>query len=215
MPSIVRSDKWFFRVTVPHEVAKSEMVKILSWIDLKSILVATHNGSKNENPHIHAVVELTSTLQKQSFDVRVKQIYGVKGNEYYSSKQWDGCDGACSYLFHEKDAEIICNRGYSESDIERFKKLNDDVQKVVAVAKDRASHTHVEKVLEKIKLSGAKWNARQIFDEFIMRIYNREMYDPGDYQLRKYIEEVQVLQCDDDLQLAAYADERFFRLYRT
>lgn len=216
MPSIARSKKWFVRVTVPHEFAKSMTTRMLEWIDLGSILVATHKGNKDENPHVHMVITLTSELQKQSFDARIKKLYGVSGNGQYSSKQWDGDDGACSYLFHEADAEIICNRGYTEQDIERFKKLNDDVQKVVAVNKERASHTHVEKVLEKIQLSGGNWFPRQIFDEFIQRIYNREMHDPGDWTLRKYIEEVYIRQYStyEELRETAYGTDRFNRLYR-
>lgn len=220
MPSVNRSDMWFFRVTVPHTVAESEIVKILQWRtpfgdEVVSFLAATHIGKKGENEHFHAIIKLTTQLQKQSFDVRIKKLYGVSGNEYYSSKPWDGSDAACSYLFHEESARIIANRGYSDEDIERFKKLNADVQKVVAVNAERASHKHVEKVIEKIKLSGHSWSQRMIFDEFVRRIYNREMYDPGDYQLKKYIEEVSILQCEDDIQLNAYSDERYYRLYKT
>lgn len=215
MPSVVRSDKWFFRVTVPHEFAVAQRNRLLEWIDLKTLLVATHVGDKNENPHIHGVVELTSTLQKQSFDVRVKQIYGVKGNALYSSKQWDGDDGACSYLFHEKDAQIIINRGYSEQDIERFKKLNDDVQKVVAINKDRASHRHVDKIIQTMNESGKKWTRFDILQEFVRRIHAGEMYDPGDFMLKRYIEELMIKQLCEEDEITAYCSDRYYSLYKS
>lgn len=215
MPSIVRSNMWFYRVTVPHEFAVSQMVQILSWIDLESILIVGHLGDKNENPHVHGVVKLSSNLQKQSFDLRLKQIYGVKGNGLYSSKSWDGSDSACSYLFHEKDAKIIANRGYSESDIDRFKKLNDDVQKVIAVNKDRASHRHVDKVIEKINESGKQWSRRDILEEFVLRIRDGEMYDPGDFMLKRYIEEIMIKQCYEEKQISAYVHDRYYSMYKS
>jgi len=215
MPSIERSKMWFFRVTVPHEFAKSEKSKMLQWIDLDTILGALHYGDKSENPHMHCVVKLTSELQKQSFDVRVKKLYGVKGNGQYSSKPWDGNDGACSYLFHEKDAEIFINRGHTEQDIERYKKLNDDVQKVVAVNKSRASHRHVDKIIEKINESGREWTRRDILEEFVRRIHDGDMYDPGDFMLKRYIEEIMIKQIIEERQMTAYVHDRYYSLYRT
>lgn len=214
MPSIERSDKWFFRVTVPHEFAKSEMSKMLQWIDLDTILGALHLGDKTENPHFHCVVKLTSQIQKQSFDVRVKKIYGVKGNNQYSSKPWDGDDSACSYLFHEATAEVFVNRGYTEQDLDRFKKLNDDVQKVVAVNKSRAAHRHVDRVIEKINSSGKEWSRWDILREFIERIKTGEMYDPGDFMLKRYIEEIMIKQLNEDT-ISAYVHDRYYSLYKS
>lgn len=215
MPSVERSKKWFVRVSVPHEFAKSTVTAMLQWIDLDTILVATHVGDKDENPHIHMVISLTSELQKQSFDVRIKKLYGVKGNGQYSSKLWDGNDAACSYLFHEANAEIICNRGHSEQDIERYKKLNADVQKVVAVNQSRASHRHVDKVIEKINGSGREWSRRDILEEFVKRIRDGEMYDPGDFMLKRYIEEIMIKQLIEERQMTAYVHDRYYAMYRT
>lgn len=215
MPSIERSKKWFFRVTCPHDHARMVSGKMLEWIDIAHVLVASHVGDKSENPHIHGVITLTSDLQKQSFDVRLKNLYGVKGNGQYSSKVWDGGDGACSYLFHEEGAQIICNRGYTEQDISRFKKLNDDVQKVVAVNQSRASHRHVDKVIQKINESGRQWSRREILEEFVMRIKEGEMYEPGDFMLKRYIEEIMIKQIVEESQMTAYVHDRFYSLYRT
>lgn len=215
MPSVERSKMWFFRVTVPHEYARSEANKMLQWIDLDTILGALHVGDKSENPHFHAVVKLTSELQKQSFDYRVKKIYGVSGNGQYSSKPWDGTDAPCSYLFHEETAEIFLNRGYSDSDIQRFKELNGQVQKVIAINKSRASHRHVDKIIETINSSGKEWNRRDILEEFIRRIRDGEMYDPGDFMLKRYIEEIMIKQIIEERQMTAYVHDRYYSLYRT
>lgn len=213
MPSTTRSDKWFARVTVPHAFAKSEMSKILSWIDLKTILVATHVGDRNEGEHIHLVVALTSNLQKQSFDVRLKQIYGVKGNAFYSSKPWDGNDSACSYLFHDANCEIIANKGYTEQDLDRFRKLNDDVQKVIAVNKDRASNRHVDKLVEWVADSG-KTSRKDLFVEIMRRVREGEMYYPGDYNLKRIIEEVYIRVITPE-EFSALLLVKYDDLYRT
>lgn len=215
MPSTVRSDKWFFRVTVPHEFAKSLVPRLMEWMDLDTLLIATHVGDKTENPHVHAVISLKTVLQKQSFDTRIKNIFGVKGNGQYSSKPWDGKDGACSYLYHESTAQIIGNRGYTEADLDRFKKLNEDVQQVVSINKERASNRHVDKVLDKINNSGRQWNRREILEEFILRIKAGEMYDPGDFMLKRYIEELMIKQIVDDRQMYDYVHDRYYSIYRT
>jgi len=215
MPSIERSKMWFVRVTVPHEFAKSEMSKMLQWIDLDTILGALHEGDKSENPHFHAVIKLTSEIQKQSFDIRVKKIYGVKGNNQYSSKPWDGADGACSYLFHEDNAQIFANRGYSSEDIDRFKKLNDDVKKVVAINQSRASHRHVDKVIQTINASGREWTRIDILEEFIKRIRSGDMYEPGDFMLKRYIEEIMIKQLVEESQMTAYVHDRYYAIYKS
>lgn len=215
MPSVVRSNRWFFRITTPHEFAEAKMPRVLEWIDLKTLLVATHVGDKKENPHIHGVIELTTALQKQSFDVRLKTLFAVKGNEMYSSKEWDGMDGACSYLFHEKTANIIANKGYSDQDIEKFKKLNQDVQQIVEINKARASHRHVDKIIQKMNESGRKWTRMEILEEFVLRIRNGEMYDPGDFMLKRYIEEIMIKQITEEREMTNYVHDRYYSLYRT
>lgn len=213
MPSIVRSQKWFCRVTVSHVFAKSEMPKILAWLDLATILAVTHIGDKNEREHIHMVVSLSSELQKQSFDHRIKTIYGVRGSDY-SSKPWDGNDSACGYLFHDQNAEIIANKGYTPEDVERFRRINDDVQKVIEINNSRASGRHVDKVIQQVLESGSVWSRMEIMNEFIRRIRAGEMYEPGDYLLKRYVEEVYVKTIPEE-ELSAYAVQRFASLWRT
>jgi len=215
MPSIVRSERWFARVTIPHEFARSTINRVQEWIDLKQALVATHVGDRNEGEHIHLVIVLSSNLQKQSFDARLKAIYGVKGNANYSSKPWDGDDRVCSYLFHDPQVEIILNKGYTESDMERFRKLNDDVQKVIAINKERCSNRHVDKLVEwVVDHVGNKWTRYELFQEIMRRVREGEMYYPGDFQLKKIIEEVYIRTLDPD-QFDAYLPDKFYDLYKS
>lgn len=196
MPSIHRSYKWFVRVTLPHLVINEKMSKILNWVDLQSILAVLHIGDKTEKEHVHMVITLTSELQKQSLDTRLKQIYGVKGSDY-SSKPWDGDESACSYLFHDKTATISANKGYSDDDIERFKKQNESVQKVVELNKSRAPGRCVDRVMQEIRDSGEEWTKHQIAIRLLKKIRDGEMYEPGDFVLRRHIEEIYMRQLSD------------------
>lgn len=196
MPSIQRSYKWFVRVTLPHQVINEHISKILSWVDLQQILAVLHVGEKTEREHVHMAITLSSELQKQSLDVRIKSIYGVKGAEY-SSKPWDGDDSVCAYLFHDKNATISANKGYSDDDIERYKKHNDSVQKIVELNKSRAPGRAVDKVLNTIRESGGEWTKVEIAKVLLKKIRDGEMYEPGDYVLRRHIEEIYMRQLSD------------------
>jgi len=214
MPSTTRSNRWFVRITVPHEFAKSKINDVLSWIDLTSLLVATHVGERNEGEHIHLVVMLTSNLQKQSFDVRLKNLYGVKGNAFYSSKPWDGNDSALSYLFHDPNAQIIANKGYTDSDLDRYRQLNAAVQKVIAINNSRASLRHADKLVEWAGDQGGQISRFAIFKEIMRRVREGEMYYPGEYNTKKLIEEVYIRILTND-EFSAYIPERFESIFRT
>lgn len=211
MPSIVRSKMWFCRITVPHAFAKIQIPKVMGWIDLQTVLACTHVGDKTEKEHFHMVLSLSSDLQKQSIDHRLKTIYGVSGADY-SSKPWDGHDSACSYLFHDKNYEIIANKGHTDEDIQRYIKLNDDVQKVVEVNKSRASGRHVDKVIELVKQSGSQWSLEQICNEFMRRIRDGDMYEPGDYMLKRYVTEVYIKTVDNE-EYKQYCVDRYHKLF--
>ena len=43
MPQLDRSDKWFARISLPHQILK-EKVRQLDWIDVKRLIVVTHVG---------------------------------------------------------------------------------------------------------------------------------------------------------------------------
>lgn len=225
MPNQNRSYQWFFRVTKSHESLLADHSKNLlpllpyvtimhQWIDLKSCLAVLHKGDKNENEHAHFCITLTSELQKQSLDNRIKKLYNVSGANY-SSKSWDGSDSALSYMFHEPEATIYINKGYTDDDIARYKELNAKVQAVVAINNARASGRQVDKILELIKESGGQWTPKEICAEFIRRVHTGEMYYCGDYQLKKYIEEVIIRQAETLEEVDAYINKKYHELYNT
>jgi len=156
-------------------------------------LVVSHLGTKTEKQHVHCLIELSQPLQKQSVDKRYKKLFGVSGADY-SSKQWDGDmgAGAGSYLFHDPLATIMVQKGFTDDEVKEFQRLNADIQKVVEVNKQRASGRCVERVLNKI--GDEHWSREQIATQLINDIHEGVMYEPGDYVLKRYIEEIYMKQ---------------------
>lgn len=188
MPSTTKSYKWFVRVDGAKEYLYSKCQAMLGWIDILKVLALYHVGETRENPHCHFVIELTSELQKQSFDKRIKTLFDVQKSTSYSSKVWDGKDSACSYMFHECDVNILCNKGFADEDIDRFKEQNATVQAVVAVNKERAPGRKVERVVEQLRNDNP--TRHEIGQRFLEMIRDGEMYEPGNFKLAQMIEEV-------------------------
>lgn len=189
MPQVDRSDKWFVRITLPHLILKEKVAQLL-WVDVVKLLVVTHVGDKTEKEHCHFVVEMSSNLQKQSLLHRVKKIYGVTGNEQLSAKPWDGNTDACSYLFHDPVAEIIHNKGYTDEDITAYRLRNESVQKIVAENKKRASGRCVDRALKAIADGELTRDSVKIAMYLFKLIRDGEMYEPGDFLIKRYVEEI-------------------------
>lgn len=206
-----KSYKWFVRVDVSKDNAITNANTMLSWIDIKRLLMIHHMGDKNDNPHVHFVLELKSELQKQSLDTRLKKVFSIEKRSQYSSKVWDGGDEACSYMFHESNAPILCNKDFTEDEIVRFRVLNESVQKVVEVNKQKASCRAPDRAVEYFK--DCSPSRRDVLELFIKWIRDGEMYEPGDFQMARYIEEVIVkTTANDDLNW--YVDSRLKRIFR-
>lgn len=202
-----RSDKWFARVTLPHEFIK-QVVRTKLWIDVKRMLVVGHVGEKTEKEHAHFIVEFNSELQKQSVDARFRKLFCVLGADY-SSKVWDGGmdAGAGSYLFHDPRAEIFYVKGISDDEIENFRRCNQQVQQVVEENRKRASGRCVDRVLEVIRESGTQWTRKMIMLRLLRDIRDGKMYEPGDFLIKRYLEEIYEKQLSDEKWIA-YADTR-------
>jgi len=211
MPQIERSNRWFVRVTLPHLLLKEKISQVL-WVDVINILAVTHVGEKTEKEHMHFVVELSSQLQKQSVLARVKAIYGVSGNEQLSAKSWDGNSDACSYLFHDPDAQVILNKGFTESQLQQFRARNADVQKIVEENRKRASVKCVDRALAAIAAGEITRDYRPVTMFILKLIRNGEIYEPGDFQLKKYVEEIMSKSAEGSL-WEAYAEYRANKLF--
>lgn len=186
------SKLWFIRVTCPHVAIFAVLERGgVGFMDHVRHLIVSHVGQKTEKEHVHMLVELSEPRQKQSVDKRYKSMFGVSGADY-SSKPWDGDmgAGAGSYLFHDPNAQVIKNKGFTEAEIAEFKRLNADVQKVVEVNKERASGRCVDRILKRISESNRTWSRSEIAESMLNDIKEGVMYEPGDYVLRRYLEEI-------------------------
>lgn len=211
MPSIAKSNMWFVRVDGQKDFMAEKLKEVMAWIDCVSILGGHHVGGGKENPHIHFCIKMSTVLQKQSFDVRVKAIFKPDKKSSWSSKPWDGSDAPLSYLFHEETAVILANKGYTEADIVRYMKLNDDVQKVIAVNKERGPKKVVERIVAEI--GQQSWTKYDIFKRLVEMIRDGEMYEPGDFMLKRYVEEIYMKSLPGS-HFGDYVDTRFADIFR-
>lgn len=210
MPSIVRSYKWFIRITAPWEHIRSKLPEIKEWIDYESMMIGFHIGTKNKAPHAHFCISLKSELQKQSVDNRFRKLFDVKGS-LFSSKPWDGSIKAMSYLYHDPKGEVVNEMKLTEEELNEIKELNHEIQKVVEVNKGRASHKVVEYVLNEIGEN--QWTRYEIGECILRAVARGQFYDPGDFQLERYINEIELKQVKDNPnQLDMVIGQRLSRL---
>lgn len=173
-----------------EEFLRQKCGELATWIDVKAVLAVYHVGDSKENPHMHAVVETSSEIQKQSWDVRIKKLFGIEKRSQYSTKIWDGVRdaGAASYMFHEKDAPILARKGWTDDELVTAKKACETVQKVVAMNKERASTKLVDKALDHFK--GSDPSRFDVLEWMLLECRDGGSYYPGTFMLKKYVEEV-------------------------
>lgn len=217
MPSVTKSVNWFVRVDGSQEFLKEKCL-LLSVQCLKMISVY-HQGVKSENPHCHFLVTLSSELQKQSWDVKLKKLFGVSGNGY-SSKPWDGeliKEGAGTYLFHESiDSPILCALNVSAEEIEKIKTTAQLVNKVIAENREKAETKIPMKVLAKWADSGSPddWTDSTIVRTICEMARVGECYLPkSDWMWKAYIEEVKLKMCKTPKDFDYFVSSTYNRLF--
>lgn len=203
MSKSTKSNKWFVRIDGNQEHLTNKLKALSTAIDTIAILGAFHLGSKKENPHCHFVIETASLIQKQSFAIRIKDLFVITKRSEYALNVWDGerGTGAVSYLFHETDAKILVNKGFTDGDIERAKLANDAVQRVVAINKEKASQKLVDKTYEYLTENKMSYSHFESIRFMLNEIKKGNNYHPGEYMLKKYCEEIEVRMSEnlDDL----------------
>lgn len=210
MPSNDKSCKWFCNVDGSKEYLSDKLKQMAQWVDCVRLLAAYHVGGKGENPHCHWVIELSSELQRQSYVKRIKSLFGIeKTTKGWSIQVWKD-EGACSYLFHEQDECLLLNKGFTEDDLALYRKLNADVQKVVAINKQRGNTRIVDRVLESPGVN--LWTRERIAVQLFEYIRKGEMYEPGDFRLKALVEEIYLKSRTDD-DWREYCEERCSRLF--
>lgn len=211
MPSIAKSSSWFVRVDGKKEFLIDKLKELSNAIDTVKLLSLFHVGQKDENPHCHFVIVTNVVIQQQSFAIRIKKLFDIQKKSEFAIKVWDGSDAACSYMFHEPEEVMLVNKGYTDESINKFRELNKKVQEVIAVNKQRGGRA-VTRLVDEFRDNGDTPTRREIWDRMINMIRDGEMYEPGDFKIKAYIEEVYLKTRSKD-QWKAYVSERWSRLF--
>lgn len=204
MSKQVKSTKWFVRITAPHEHCGVKLDEVKGWVDLVGYAVGYHVGAKTSKPHIHLALIMHSELQRQSIDVRLKKLFGVKGSDY-SSKVWDGSHKALSYLYHDVSGKVEMFRmtltKEEEEEIARTVSVYSDI---VTTAKAKASTRIPDRILE--EMGSDQWSERQIIHRIYMGVRAREWYDPG-HMIDRYVNEI-LLRSSGDIDYVSVLTEQ-------
>lgn len=213
----VVSDKWFVRVDGRESFLRQKCGELSSWIDVQVCHGVFHAGKSKENPHVHIIIMMLSTLQKQSFDVRIKKLFEITQRSEYSTKAWDGAygEGAGSYLYHEgDDSPVLCSKGLTELHVNGFKEANASVQRVVAINKEKANTKLID--LAMVEFHETEWSyamEEDIFTYMLNRIKKGDNYHPGDFRLKTFVQEVH-LRLLPQSKFAEFAHYRYNKMFQ-
>lgn len=190
-----RSNKWFIRITAPWEHIEIKYKCIREWVDHFASAIGYHIGNKTGKAHCHIVLELNSTLQKQSIDIRLKTLFGVKGSDF-SSVVWDGDKKALSYLYHDKKGKVEINMKLTDDQLKEIERLVVVYDEIVTTAKAKASNKCVDHVLEVIKESARLWSRTEIVSYIYRQVRLGTWHAPGP-RLTLYLDEIRLRQGTD------------------
>jgi hypothetical protein len=199
------------------------------------MLCVYHTGKGKENPHWHMVIETEEVKSVDTLRKHLKKYFtSGKGNGHLSVIAADDSDKKYSYLFHEDDRDdfqIVINKGYSEDDIERYKKLNQEVQeKIKSNIPDKNLQEIYEASLQKFENQQVNSLGQRIYrtefksssdvDHFynkkrLFQIIMRHYIDKGDkwlpnrYQIERMIMKLQVMLCENKTDEDQFIDCQF------
>lgn len=185
--------------------------------DYQAIIAVKHFGSKKDNPHYHIVIK--TRVKDQAFRVRMKKVFDMaKGNEHMSIKTWDGNVDAISYLFHENDSEeiILLRHNVSDETILKARERNREVRVKVEKAKQRASWTLEEEILQYYKSKPELYyDQYTIAKEIILSALRKDKYVPNDFLLKAMVTKIQFKLMDGETQNEEhFAKQLVARAYR-
>ena len=130
-----QSERWFVRVDGEENFLRQRCVELGLWNQTRTLHAIFHKGGKGENPHVHFIHTYEKLLQKQTYDLKIKQLFGVVGTSY-STKVWDGeFKGAGSYLYHEeeegKPAPVFATKGIEQIHIDAMREHAAEWRKII------------------------------------------------------------------------------------
>lgn len=191
MPLTKVSTDWFIRITQPHDFVKVQLSGITQWESVVRVIVVSHVGEKTKKEHVHMLLTLNEALQQQSVNAKFKKFF--KEARCMSIKVWDGKtsgQSALSYLWHDKSAEVLFNKGFTDVEIQDSKVVCASVVEEVNKRKQRAPGHCVSKILDEIVESKRVWNEEQICMRILKLIQEGSMYEPGDFMISRYVNEI-------------------------
>lgn len=215
MPLTKVSQDWFIRITQPHEFIKNQLGDIETWPSVTRVLVVSHVGEKTKKQHVHMLLSLNKELQQQSVNVIFKKLFTEA--RCLSVKVWDGkTDGqsALSYLWHDKSAEILFNKGFTDIEIEASRVVCSGVVQEVNKRKQRAPGHCVSKILDEIIESNRIWNEEQICLRILQMVQQGLIYEPGDFMIGRYVNEINSKQAQSPRRWNAWAESRITRILK-
>lgn len=197
MAKSVPSTQWFIRVTAPWEHIAAKYLELRSRIDHDSSVIGYHIGKKTAKPHAHICLRMRTEIQKQSIDVSMKKLFGVKGSDY-SSKIWDGSNKVISYLHHDDGGKVEYNMPFTDVERAAILETTKVYADIVTTAKEKASTKIPDQVLEAIEASGRTWRPAEIAHFIMLGVRNKTWHAPGDYKLRCFVDEIICRQGKDE-----------------
>lgn len=200
MPSLKSavSTSWFARVDGDVEFLRPKVLAYAQCLDVVSLLVTHHKGEKKENPHIHMVIQMATSVQKQTYALRLKKHFEVV-DRGYALDVWDGRRaeyGAASYLFHEDQETVLVSKLWESSEIQEAQRIARVTNEAVKAAKDKASTKFIDKALHKFE-GKSDVTKYEIFTYMMQLVGKKELYWPGTFKSKQMVEEVEIKLASD------------------
>lgn len=215
MPLTKVSTNWFIRITQPHEFIKIQLTGIEGWSNLERVLVVSHVGEKTKKQHVHILLTLIKPLQQQSVNVIFKKLFTEP--RCLSIKIWDGNivgESALSYLWHDASAEILFNKSFDDDAIKDSKLVCAGVVEEVNKRKQRAPGHCVSRILDEIIASKVVWSDDRICMRILTMIREGEMYEPGDFLIQRYVNEIESKQPQPHSRWTSWARGRMCKILK-
>jgi len=149
------------------------------------VLCVHHTGRNKNNPHYHFC--LTTDYKKDALRKYLKTNFDLaRGNKHLSLKDWDGCEKACSYLFHE-GTEALMTKGFTETQITEYKEMDTLIQ-----SKMVKPNMIVDRAVDLLSEARGNPDKRTIFD-VIFKIYvDNGEWLPNKFQWERVINKVRL-----------------------
>lgn len=205
MTSRSEPSKYYF-VRVHEMPGYKELIEAFgSDEDIENVLSLKHNGKDGENPHFHICLTYVNPMKIDAVRKRFATKFNkAKGQGHISIKKWDGKEKALSYMFHEETQDIIVNKLYSDEDIERFVKADEEVKEVYATRRGNSIFDDVEQRC----MAEDRYDEMFIISHYLHGLKEKGKMYPGDFRMKNIVDTIRMKK---DIDSAAH--EIYDRIY--